>query len=209
MTKDSPKLPPVNEATRPYGLSGYTSGGLASKEMARLSSLSRPVELTEDLFMTVCDRLIEGEPLVLICADQTMPSRPQIMRYLHKNEKAKELYHSAKEMQAETLEEELRLIAFDDSNDSSIDPKTGRRVSHSDVLSRAKLETDVILKIMGSIAPRRYGNKSTTEISGNPDRPVTLEVVTGVPRSADSLIKGVGAPKIIEAVATEQSIKDV
>lgn len=165
--------------------------------------------MTEELFLTVCDRLIEGEPLVLICADQTMPSRPQMMRYIHRDEKARELYYAAKEMQAETLAEEAMLIATDDSNDSSIDQKTGRRVSHNDVVSRSKLRIDAIFKIMGSVAPGRYGNKSTTEIRGNADKPVTLEVVTGVPRSTDSLIKGIGAPKIIEGVAVERSIKDV
>lgn len=208
MTKEPPKpLPPVNEATRPYGLSGYA--GQDAKEMARLASMKRPVELTEELFMTVCDRLIEGEPLVLICADQTMPSRPHIMRHIHRNDKARELYYAAKEMQAETLAEEALLIATDDSNDSSIDPKSGRRISHSDVVSRSKLRIDAIFKIMGSVAPGRFGNKNTTEIQGSAERPVLLEVVTGVPRSADSLIKGVAAPKIIEGVVAERSIKDV
>src|SRR6185437_16112675 len=96
--------------------------------------------------------------------------------------------YAAKEMQAETLAEEMMLIAADDSNDSSIDPKTGRRISHSDVVSRAKLKTDAILKIMGSIAPKRFGNKTSTEISGDSKNPVKINVYTGVPREPGSLI---------------------
>jgi hypothetical protein len=191
-------LPPVKEADRLYGHSGY--GGSDAKELARRASLVRDVQITEELFLAVCDRLVQGEPLVLICADNAMPSRPQIMRYIHQNEKARETYYAAREMQCETLAEEAMLIASDDSNDFSYDPR-GKRISHNDVVQRARLKTDALWKTMSKMAPRRFGDKNITEIQGNANNPVALQVITGVPRAEGSLIRGeIVAPKIIEGV---------
>ena len=190
-------------------MSGYS--GVDAKELARQAALSRDVEMTKELFEQVCDRLVEGEPLVRICADMTMPSRQQVMKYIRRDEKAREDYYIAKEMQAETLSEEMMIIANDDSHDFSFDEKTGRRVSHNDVVARARLKTDVLSKHMASIAPKRFGNKTSTEVSGDPGKPMTLQVITGVPRGEDSLIKGgeLIAPKIIEGEVVQKSIKDV
>jgi hypothetical protein len=203
-------LPPVNEAERQYGLSGYT--GPDAKELARQANLFRDIEMTEELFLTVCDRLVEGEPLTLICHDQTMPSRPMFMRYIHKNPQAKELYHAAQEMRMETAAEEMNAIAADDSNDFSYDNK-GRRIAHNDVVQRARLRVDTLARTMAAMAPRRFGTKNFTEIQGNANQPVTFQVVTGVPRGETSLIGGTPvATKLIEGAvtaSTDAESKDV
>ena len=191
-------LPLVVDEERLYGHSGYT--GANARELARQAGLKRDVEMSETLFLTVCDRLVQGEPLVLICADLTMPSRPQLMRYLFKDEKARELYYSAKEMLAETLIEEANLVAADDSNDFSYDER-GKRSSHNDVVQRARVKIDQLKWAASKFAPRRFGDKNITEIQGNADQPVTLQVITNVPRGPNSLIRGeLMAPKILEGV---------
>lgn len=199
-------LPPVDEKTRAFGASGYK--GANAKELARLARAKREVEMTSDAFLEVCIRLVQGEPLVLICADTTMPSQPQVMKYLFENETARELYYAAREMQMETLAEEAMTIANDDSDDHSFDDR-GRRFSHNEVVQRARVKIDTIKFMMQKMSPKRYGDKSVTEIQGNPDQPVVLQVVTGVPRSEGSLIRGeIVAPKIIEGIAVQKSIKD-
>jgi hypothetical protein len=202
-----PPLPAVKEANRLYGHSGYT--GADAKELARLASKARDIEVTEELFLTICDRLVQGEPLVLICADMSMPARPHLMRYLYKNEKAREIYYAAREMQCETIVEEANIIATDDSNDSSYDPR-GRRISHNEVVQRARLKIDQLRWAASKLAPKRYGDKNVTEIQGSANQPVMLQVITGVKRGPNSLIGGqLVAPKIIEGVvAKEGSIKD-
>lgn len=199
-------LPPVDEKTRAFGASGYK--GANAKELARLARAKREIEMTSDAFLEVCIRLVQGEPLVLICADTTMPSQPQVMKYLFENETARELYYAAREMQMETLAEEAMTIANDDSDDHSFDGK-GRRFSHNEVVQRARVKIDTIKFMMQKMSPKRYGDKSVTEIQGSADQPVVLQVVTGVPRSEGSLIRGeVVAPKIIEGIAVQKSIKD-
>lgn len=194
-------LPPVKESDRSYGHSGYK--GADAKELARQAGLARNVVVTEELFLAVCDRLVEGEPLVLICADTSMPSRPQLMRYLYQNEKARETYYSARDMMAESLVEEANLIASDDSNDFSHDER-GKRISHNDVVQRARLKIDQLKWAATKMSPKRYGDKNTTEIQGNASMPVVLQVITGVPRSSTSLIRGeLAAPEVIEGTVIE------
>lgn len=209
-----PKPEPIKDLPAPpedrlYGHSGYT--GANAMELARQASLKRDVEMTDDLFMVVCDRLIQGEPLVLICADRAMPSRPQLMRYLFKSESAREAYYAAREMQAETLFEEALLIANDDSNDHSIETRVGKggteytqRVSHNDVLQRAKIKVDQLNRTAAKMSPKRFGDKNVTTVQGDPNAPVALQVITGVPRNEQSLIRGeLAAPKVIEGTAVE------
>ncbi len=193
-------LPPVDENARALGSSGYK--GADAKELARLASKTRDVELTSELFLRVCDRLVEGETLTMICADRTMPSTKQFNRYLYTDEKALDTYYRAREMQMECYAEEALTIANDDSDDSSIDDR-GRRISHNEVVQRARVKIDTIKFMMSKMAPKRFGDKNFTEIAGNPDQPVTLQVVTGVPRAEGSLIHSMptlitGPPKSIK-----------
>ena len=199
-------LPAVDENERLFGASGHK--GANAKELARRASEKRDVVLTKDLFMTVCDRLVQGEPLVLICADRTMPSTRQFMRYIFDDQTAREIYYTAREMQCESLAEEAMTIANDDSDDSSVDNR-GRRISHNEVVQRARVRIDTIKFMMQKMAPKRYGDKNVTEIQGSADQPVMLQVVTGVPRSETSLVRGeLVAPKIIESAIAQKSIKD-
>ena len=196
-------LPPIDEDKRVFGASGYK--GEDAKELARQARAKRDVAMTSEAFLTICDRLIEGEPLVRICADLTMPAQPDVMRYIAKDSEAREIYYAAREMQMETLAEEMLTIANDDSHDHSIDAKSGRRISHNEVVQRARVKIDTLRFMMSKMSPKRFGDKNITEIQGNADQPVLLQVVTGVPRSDTSLVRGeLSAPKVIEG----KSIKD-
>ncbi len=198
-------LPTIDEENRAFGASGHR--GANAKELARQASAVRAVVLTKDLFMDVCMRLVRGEPLVMICADRSMPSTKQFMEYIFQDQAAREVYYTAREMQMESLAEEAMTIANDDSDDNSIDNR-GRRISHNEVVQRARVKIDTIKFMMSKMSPKRFGDKNVTEIQGSTDQPVMLQVVTGVPRGADSLVRG-EAPKLIEsAVVAQKSIKD-
>src|SRR5262245_14719211 len=42
----------------------------------------RPVDYTQEIGSTICDRLFEGESLFEICRDAAMPDQPTVMRWL-------------------------------------------------------------------------------------------------------------------------------
>jgi hypothetical protein len=185
-TEDKPTL----------GTTGLT--GQASIDLQKRAQKSRPVAFTEELFIKLLDRLAQGETLVAICADQTMPTRQSLFQKLYKDENARELYYAAREMQMEAMAEEILELSDNAENDWSTDDR-GRRVANNDVLQRARLKVDTRKFIMAKMAPRRFGEKNFTEVSGDPNKPLTLTVVTGVPRSAFSLVRGdLPAPKILE-----------
>ena len=79
----------------------------------------RPTDYNEDLAITVCSRLAEGESLASICRDPEMPVRQTIYRWLFDgNHKSfSDRYAEARKIQAETLADELFDIADDASND--------------------------------------------------------------------------------------------
>jgi hypothetical protein len=179
------------------GTTGLT--GQASKDLHKLAQKSRPVAFTEELFVKLLDRLAQGETLVAICADQTMPTRQSLFQKLYKDENARELYYAAREMQMEAMAEEILELSDNAENDWSTDDR-GRRMANNDVIQRARLKVDTRKFIMAKMAPRRFGEKNFTEVSGDPNKPLTLTVVTGVPRGALSLVRGdLPAPKILES----------
>jgi hypothetical protein len=42
----------------------------------------RPVDYTQEIGSTICDRLFDGETLSQICRDPAMPDKPTVMRWL-------------------------------------------------------------------------------------------------------------------------------
>lgn len=186
----------------PLGTSGLT--GEAARQLKKLSEKARDVVMTDDLFYLLCERIAQGEPMVSVCADQTMPSYRQVFKYMHKDEKARELYYAAQECRMETMADEILTISYDDSQDFSIDEKSGRRISHNDVVQRARLKTDNLKWTMAKMAPKRFGEKNQTEVTGSGGAPLAMTIITGVPRSENSLIRHkLPAPKIIEGEKAE------
>jgi hypothetical protein len=53
---------------------------LTPKEAAHL--LMRPVDYTQEIGSTICDRLFAGGTLSQICRDAAMPDKPTVMRWL-------------------------------------------------------------------------------------------------------------------------------
>ena len=52
------------------------------REEPRNKSSLRPVDYTQEIGSTICDRLFEGETLSEICRDAAMPDQPTVMRWL-------------------------------------------------------------------------------------------------------------------------------
>jgi hypothetical protein len=83
--------------------------------------MARPTIFSEEITSIVCDRLASGESLRSICRDEDMPAITTIMRWLITKEpqfiEFRQQYEIAREIQAETLADELLDIADDGTND--------------------------------------------------------------------------------------------
>jgi len=56
---------------------------------------------------------------------------------------------------------------------------------NGEAIRRSQIRIDARKWKASKLRPKVYGDKLQTELSGDPDKPVAIAVVTGVPRAAD------------------------
>ena len=71
----------------------------------------RPVDYTQEIGSTICDRLFDGETLSEICRDAAMPDKPTVMRWLAQQPKFLDEYVFTCELLVEDLAAEAVSIA--------------------------------------------------------------------------------------------------
>ena len=115
-----------------------------------------PYPLTPELAETICARLASGESLRRICSDEDMPSRETVMRWVIEDRDGfAGQYTRAREMQAESMNDELMEIA---------DVGTGD-------VQRDKLRVDTRKWYLSKVLPK-FADKQTHEHTGG----VTIHV---------------------------------
>ena len=140
--------------------------------------MGRPSTFTEELSLTICERIADGQSLRSICRCLDMPAQSTVFKWLSENSKFSEQYAHAREAQADTLADELIDISDDSSRDTYKDSDGIERVDH-DHINRSRLRVDTRKWIASKLKPKKYGEKIDAQVAGN----LTLTVVTGVPPS--------------------------
>lgn len=123
----------------------------------------RPSSFTQETADAICERLIEGESLRAICADENMPNAATVCRWLANNEPFREQYARAREAQADTLTDEMLDIADDGRNDwvekkNAEGDVTGVEYN-GDAVQRSRLRIDTRKWYASKLAPKKYGEK--------------------------------------------------
>lgn len=111
----------------------------------------RPSSYTQEVADNICTLLAEGESLRKICGKPGMPSLSMVFRWLDKNPSFREQYVRAREAQTEKMLEDILSIADEATPEDA---------------AVAKLRVDARKWAMSKLAPKRYGDKVTQEISG-------------------------------------------
>ena len=137
--------------------------------------MARPSDYNDSIADIICERMICGndgspESLRSICRSEDMPAIGTVMRWLGRHPEFQEQYARARELQAETQHEEVIEIADDCTDDverllGNDDSGSIARINHS-AIARAKLRIDTRKWIMERMAAKKYGNKTTTELTG-------------------------------------------
>jgi hypothetical protein len=118
----------------------------------------RPTAYTPALGRAICERLANGEPLLAICEADDMPDRITVWRWNRQRDEFRNMILAAREFGADALAEQCLQIA-DGSGDT--------RRDLSKISTRRWLAS--------KIAPRRYGDRLATEVSGPDGSPVEFE----------------------------------
>jgi hypothetical protein len=140
--------------------------------------VATPVRYTAELALTICERMAHGESLRAICKSEGMPPESTVRTWaIDDREGFAAQYARAREAQMDALAEELIDIADDVG-------KTDEDVQ------RSRLRVDTRKWLMSKIAPKRYGDKITNEITGKDGEPLVR-----ANELAESLIAHVVAAK--------------
>jgi hypothetical protein len=141
----------------------------------------RPSKYTLKVAEEICSRLMEGESLRSICRDEHMPHRGTVFNWLHNKPGFFDQYARARDAQADTLFDECLDIADDGANDwmekRTRSGEVVESVNHEHI-SRSKLRVDTRMTMAKRLAPKRYGDKTSMELTGKDGGPI--ETTTSV-----------------------------
>jgi hypothetical protein len=126
------------------------------------------VEFSEDMLLTILDRIANGESLNKICSTDDMPTRKCFFDWVAKDPTIRDRYDIAISMRADHMAEEILDIADDGRNDTYTDDEGEVRTDH-DVIARSRLRVDARKWLASKMAPKKYGDK--VAIGGSDDMP--------------------------------------
>jgi len=133
----------------------------------------RPSDYNNEIAGKILGRLANGESLRHICADEELPDKATIFRWLLVHAEFRDQYARAREEQAEYWAEEILDIADDGTNDwVERENKYGSKylmVDH-DHIARSRLRVDSRKWLMSKLLPKKYGDKLVH--AGDTENPV-------------------------------------
>lgn len=123
----------------------------------------RPSLYSQSIADAICDRITGGESLRSVCRDEDMPDKSTVLRWLGRDEYQgfRDQYARACELRSEHWGDEILNIADDDTTD----------------VQRAKLRVDTRKWLMSKMAPKKYGDRVSAEITGKDGGPVQVQVI--------------------------------
>lgn len=117
-----------------------------------------------------------GESLREICSKEDMPDKSTVMRWLATHAEFRDQYAHAREAQADYYAEEIIEISDDSVGDVSTDDNGNIR-PNTEFIARSRLRVDTRKWLMARMAPKKYGDKVTQELTGPDGGPVSFTTV--------------------------------
>jgi hypothetical protein len=121
----------------------------------------RPSSYSEAVASEICQRMITGQGLLRICADDHMPDRATVYRWLEANDGFRDRYVRAREGLMDFYAEQILTISFDETGDILIDQDGDRSktVANHAKVQRDRLKVDSLKWTCSRLFPKRYGDK--------------------------------------------------
>lgn len=140
--------------------------------MAGQPKTGRPTIFSDELAASILERLADGESLRSICADDEMPARSTVFKWLSENDTFSDQYTRAREEQADAIFDEILDIADDGTNDwmerRNSDGENIGWQENGEALRRSALRVDARKWVAGKLRPKKYGDRQQVALS-NPD----------------------------------------
>lgn len=124
----------------------------------------RPSSYTDEIAERLCDEIAKGRSVVSVCDEEWAPSRQTVSDWLNGRGAPPEFsvnYARAREWQADRFASEVISIADDNKDDAN-----SRRV-----------RVDARKWAAGKIMPKKYGDRASIDLGGQPGNPVQTQTV--------------------------------
>lgn len=149
--------------------------------MVKKRPVGRPSSYTPELANEICERIATTpRGLDFICeSDDALPSARTVARWLDEQPQFRQSYVRARERQADLIFDECLEIADDASNDVKLVGREDEEVEvcNTEFVQRAKLRIETRMRMAGKLAPKKYGDKLVTELTGKDGGPIQTETV--------------------------------
>ncbi|WP_304333870.1 hypothetical protein [Conchiformibius steedae] len=109
--------------------------------------MGRPSKYSPELAEYICSQIANGMSLRQVCADDAMPDKKTVMRWLAAHTEFCHQYAYAREMQQEYFCSRIIEIA------DSVPPKRK-------AIQKARLQIDALKWTMARMLPKKYGNSA-------------------------------------------------
>lgn len=148
----------------------------------------RPSKFTQALADEIAARLSKGEPLTVICSDAHMPEDRTVRRWQEVDAEFASDIADARARGFDAIAAECIAIAEDGSRDYA--PRenadgTTYEAFNSEHVQRSKLRIETRLKLLAKWDPRRYGERTQTELTGPNGGPLSVEATVTFIRPGD------------------------
>jgi hypothetical protein len=117
----------------------------------------------------ICEHIAAGKSLVSFCQKAGNPGYSTVTRWLDVHEDFRAKYVRARESQADFLAEQIVEIADDSAGDVIIDKETGAARMNGEFAARSRLKVDARKWYASKLAPKKYGDKVETNMTGSID----------------------------------------
>jgi hypothetical protein len=131
--------------------------------------MARPSSFSQEIADAICERIAEKESLRRILQDEGMPGLSTVFRWLESNEAFRDQYAKSRNMQADACFDELTDMADEPpekKNDGTVDPGW---------VNYQRLRIDTRKWAISKLAPKKYGEKVQTELTGKDGGPIQTE----------------------------------
>ncbi len=136
--------------------------------------MSTPTPYSKEIARNICERIANGEALKHICEGEDYPNESTVHDWVNKKSEFAKLYAHARARQADHYAQEILEIA-DDSSKDFIDSEDGKKLD-SEHVQRSKLRIDTRKWLAAKLAPKRYGDKTHVEHSGDAQKPLKINI---------------------------------
>lgn len=139
----------------------------------------RPSSFSQEIADEICECMASGDSLRDICSRDNMPNRSTVARWLAASETFRDQYAHACEMrESELFDQIIEIADTPQLGTKSVSKATGIEITEADMIEHRRLQVEARKWALGKMAPKKYGEKVTQELTGAGGGPIEFTGIT-------------------------------